>query len=56
MTQFEKAQKSLACLPQSPQASQNSCLGNPCLGGGGEDPQTGMWITGWKDLAQGGMA
>lgn len=35
MTQFEKAQKSLACLPQSPQASQNSCLGNPCLGGGG---------------------
>lgn len=54
MTQFEKAQKSPACLPQSPQASQNSCLENPCLGGE-EDPQTGMWITGWKDLAQGGM-
>lgn len=55
MTQFEKAQKSPACLPQSPQASQNSCLENP-MWGGGDDLQTGMWITGWKDLAQGGMA
>lgn len=34
MTQFEKAQKSPACLPQSPQASQNSCLENPMWGGG----------------------